>query len=112
MNASGRFAEVGKLLVQDEQIRLVAEQVVMALEGLNDAYVSRVASDETARDAFFQQLWDQIVEPLHQDSTSTFDMWRMSMEGVVIDHLIALWAHTDERDWRSRIKALLALQPV
>jgi len=111
MNALGRFVEVGRLLEQDDQIRLVAEQVVGALEGLDDTSLSRVASDETARDQLLQQLWDEIVEPLQHNPGDTFDMWRMSMEGVVIDNLITLWASADRYDWRSRIRGLLALQP-
>jgi hypothetical protein len=112
MNASARFAEVGRLLAQDEEIRTVAEQVVGVLEGQDAGHLVRVAADADERDGFYQQLWDQVVEPLRHDAASTLDMWRMSMEGVVIDHLIALWATEDGHDWRSRLRGLLALQPV
>jgi hypothetical protein len=110
MTDSQRFAEVGKLLDQDSQFRTVAGLAVVALD---ESDVSRLTREENARDGFFQQLWDEVVEPLHTDDDySTYDMWRMSMEGVLIDNLIALWAHAGEHNWPARVRGLLSLEPV
>jgi len=116
MQPSLLFTELASHL-GDEVLRPVAERTAASLRELPEGELSPARTSPAAFEAIFGSLWERYVEPdaehsvnRGQDMGPDEEAYVMAQQGVVIDHLIRLFAAGGE--WRERAERLvLAGQP-
>jgi hypothetical protein len=104
-------------LLRDIRFRGVAERVVAALEDLPEREVEALRSphtDKETHERLFEAYWDEFVEPgtaeavnLGTPESPNVTAYTMSYQGVVIDHLIRLFAGGGK--WWERVKELVPI---
>ena len=105
MKPMERFADLGRLLEEDDRFLIVAQHAVAALGAMTEHELELLRDSATEREAIFEEIWNEVVEPAPRTGDAHFEAWQMSFEGVVIDHIMRLW--TAGRTWRERTENLI-----
>jgi hypothetical protein len=105
MTVAQHLSREASAINRDERCVFIARHVLASLEVMSGAEITQLLNDTGLMNEFCREIWEEAVDSVVRSSGASYDQWRVSAEGALVDDLVSLW--TSGHTWRRRARALV-----